>query len=155
MQIRKGELVSFLSWMCDHIETIYRTMFLMGIVFLFTAAVTKKFSPTAVLTAFLIVASITAAYLWIRLDIWRDDQTILKSADQKIVQAELISRRADNRVAFFLLFLVAIAQALLLFLKVEQKSNWLVFSGMLLLFVPLFNWIARWIQKVDLLRFYR
>jgi len=101
------------------------------------------------LAVFPIVASITAAYLWIRLDVWRDDKTIRELVKPEVIQNELLSRRSDSRVAIILLVLVAIAQSFFS----ESKSNWSVFFGMLLVLVPICNWIARRTEKRSLLNF--
>jgi len=82
--------------------------------------------------------------LWIRLDVWRDNETIRKLAvSNKTAETDLISRRADSRVAIFLLVFVAITQSILQ----NPKPDWRVFTGILLMLVPISNWIARWMER--------
>ncbi|RJO63839.1 MAG: hypothetical protein C4540_06310 [Candidatus Omnitrophota bacterium] len=118
--------------------------FLVGIILIIWSLVVRVFSLISALSSFPIVAGITAAYLWIRLDVWRDNKTIVRLAvSNEYAENDLKSRRADSRVAIFLLGFVAVTQAVLQ----NPKPDWRVFMGILLILVPISNWIARWMDR--------
>jgi hypothetical protein len=136
----------FWDLLSKYIKVIYRIMFVLGIGLLVLAWVLKILSLDLALTLLPIIANITAAYLWIRLDIWHTDKTIRELTSQRVAQNELISRRADTRVAFSLLVVIAIAQSILLS-RLIPKLNFIVLFGELFMSVPLCNWIARGMEK--------
>ena len=140
------------EWVGKCLGVIYWIMFIIGIMLLALSCWREIFSWKIALSSFPIVGSISAAYLWIRRDVWRDNETIRRltvSNDKDYLQENLISGRADCQVALIFLILVAIAQVL----SQESSLNWLVFLGEMLTFVPLGNWIARWIEEYQLLKF--
>lgn len=150
------------EWAYKHIKAIYWTMFFLGVGLLVLSWIFKIFSWKLVLASIPIAAGLTAAYLWIRQDIWRDDETIRELTNSKdtqtdrkltVSQEDLISRRADSRIAFVLLVLVAVAQALDQYFSSELKSNWLAPIGELLMFVSFFNCIARWREGIQKSKF--
>ena len=133
-----------------NIKAIYWIVFILGVVLLFLSMFLKIFSLQSILKSFPIAAGLTAAYLWIRQDIWRDDETIKKlTNDQEIAQRNLISQRSDDRVVFVLLVIVAVAQASLL----KPESYWIIFFGMLFTLAPLCNWFARSMERRQLSKF--
>ena len=154
--------MDFWEWTYKHRKAIYSIVFVLGIGLLVLSWIFKIFSWKLTLSSFPITASLAAAYLWIRQDIWRDDKTIRELTDSKdaqtgreltVAQIDLISRRADSRIAFLLLVLVAIAQALDQYFSSEPKLNCLVLVGELLTFISSFNCIARWREAVQKSKF--
>ena len=137
------------EWAEKRVTVIYWIMFAVGIVLMILSQRIQVFSLQPVFSSVPIVAGITASYLWIRLDVWRSDKTIGKLTSSKDAVDDLISRRADSRVALALLVLAAIFQA---FLQ-EPKLNWLVFVGILLILVPVCNCIARRMEKTQFSKF--
>ncbi|MDD5692359.1 MAG: hypothetical protein PHP10_04190 [Candidatus Omnitrophica bacterium] len=132
---------------CKNRERIYWIIFFVGVVLFIWSCIARVFSWELALSSFPIVASITAAYLWIRLDIWRTKKTIGELADSnKTIETDLISRRADSLVVFALLVVVAIADSF----KESPKLDWRAFWGILFMFVPVSNWIARGIERNQL-----
>ena len=110
------------------------------------------------LSGFLVAAGLDAAYLWIRLDWWRSDETIKQlSGDNKVAATDLISKRTDSKVTLFLLVLVAIAQVLIPFAQ-DFNSNHvrdgMIFGGILAILVPVSNWTARSMEKRQLKKFF-
>lgn len=102
-----------------------------------------SFTPDLFLSAFPIAAALAASYFWIRLDVWRSDNTIRElSAENKTAKVDLISRRIDSRMALFLIVLAAIAQAFWV------KS--VLPLGILLILAPIGNFIARSVEKIQL-----
>ena len=132
-------------------DEIYRIVFLLGIGLLALALILalmelKIFSMKSALESFPVITMITASYLWIRLDIWRTDETIKEltgSSDSTVAQEDLMSRRADSQVAFGLLVLAAVAQTL----SLKLKWGSMCFFGILFVFVPSCNWVARWMDR--------
>ena len=113
-------------------------MFVTGIAFIYGAR--SSFTRDTVLSGFGIAAALTASYLWIRLDWWRSNNTIKElSGSNETIARDLISKKADSQVALALLILVGLAPALL-------KQYWLPL-GMLLILIPIGNYIARSVEK--------
>jgi len=127
-----------------YVNTIYLGFFISGIILFIMLWIFRLLSLHLIFLSFPVAAGITAAYLWIRLDVWHTDDTIKKmSVPNQDVADDLKSRRADSRVALTLLALIAIIQAFL----PELKQNWLVLIATLLIVLPLSNCIARWMEK--------
>ena len=114
---------------------------------------------SGVLSGFLVAAGLDAAYLWIRLDWWRSNETIRQLAgNNKPVEIDLISKRTDSQVTLFLLVLVALAQVLIPFaqgINSNHLRDGMIFGGILGVLVPVSNWIARSMEKVQLRKFKR
>ncbi|MBI2167229.1 MAG: hypothetical protein HYU34_03165 [Candidatus Omnitrophica bacterium] len=124
--------------MTPKLKLIYSLMFVTGIALIYVSR--GSFSRNSLLSGFGIAATLTASYLWIRLDWWRSIQTIKELSDSnKSIARDLISKKADSRVALALLILVALAQALL--------EEYRLALGMLLVLIPIGNYIARSIER--------
>ena len=153
--------MNFWDFVNKHVKAIHRTLFVIGLLLIGFSIKSNTFSWDSLLKTFPIVAGLTAAYLLIRLDIWRDDKTIIEMTNAEstkiaetnekipVSQVDLISRRSDYRVAFILLVLIALIQSIVQ----EPRSEWQVLVGMLLILLPMSNWIARCIEKDHLLEF--
>lgn len=128
---------------------VYRIIFVVGVLCLVLDH--KNFTFNTLLLGFPIAAFLAGSYFWIRLDIWRDDETIMKisnsgNVSNKLVIADLVSRRADGRTAFVLITIAALAQALSL---MEQRGT-VIFVGILLVLIPVANRITRRVEKCRL-----
>lgn len=94
------------------LKLIYSLMFVIGVALIYASR--GSFTRDSLLSGFGIAATLTASYLWIRLDWWRSNNTIKElSGSNESIARDLISKKADSRVALVLLMLVALAQALL------------------------------------------
>ncbi len=119
----------------------YLLMFVIGVILIYISR--DSFTLDLFLSAFPIAAALVASYFWIRLDVWRSDNTIRQlSGENKTAEIDLISRRIDSRMALFLIVLAAIVQAFWV------KS--VLPLGILLTLAPVGNFIARTVEKIQL-----
>ncbi len=98
----------------------------------------RGFIWASFLPGFPSAGGLVAAYFWIRQDIWRSDARAKNSED--------VSRRADSRIAFLLLFLIAIAQGYSSY-KSGQVGEGNFFVGMILIGVPMGHWTAPFVDR--------
>lgn len=144
---------------------IYTIMFVVGMVLwgavialILTGIFTSESMLSGALSGFLVAAGLDAAYLWIRLDWWRSDETIRQlSGNNKFIATDLISKRTDSKVTLFLLVLVAIAQVLMPFVQgfnSNRVRDGMIFGGILAVLIPVSNWIARSKEKAQLKKFF-
>jgi hypothetical protein len=131
------------------VNRVYLIMKILGLLILvFTW---KTFTWRGFLSGFPIAAVLAGSYFWIRLDIWRTNETIDElcnsgSSSNESLKRDLISRRVDSRAAIALLLVAAVVQALSLW----SMNGMFIFMFMLLELIPLVNYIARSVEKVQL-----
>ena len=120
-------------------------IFLVGIVLPFV-----NWSLKIVLQVLSTDGGLIAAYFWIREDWTRSRETIrdISKGKEEVIAVDLLSRKADSKVALLLLIIVAIFQAIAFSLKDPLESHPLrpysfIFLGILFILFSIGNQYAR------------
>ena len=117
----------------------YRIIFWVGLLCLVWGR--ENFTFSTLLVGLPIAALLAGSYFWIRLDIWRDDETIKKMCRSEdgfndTVKADLVARSFDSRAAFVLIVIAAFTQAISLW-----PTGTLIFVGVLFILISVVHWI--------------
>ena len=123
-------------------ECFHRFMLWLGIALAFLIYTLGVFTWGAFLVGLPIAAILTGSYFWIRLDVWRSDETIEELSNLRgsvdFLKKDLISRRVDSRAAIVWLLVATAAQACF----PTEHGNPLIFIDVLLLIIPITNRIV-------------
>lgn len=119
---------------------MHLVLFIIGVAVLCSAHCHGFLKWVSFLSEFPYVGALTAAYLWIRPDIWLSTKKISKKDS-----VNFISRQADCLIAISLLFLVAAAQ---FFSPTQDKAGRCMFLGSLLIILPISHCVARLLEKL-------
>ncbi len=125
--------------------------FVVGFILLLVAFPHVSWSWKFLLGALSIDAVLIASYFWIRADRIRSDKTIRDLSDSgkslnELVAKDLLSKRADSKVAFGFICVAAAAQAIY-FLENLYWAYLFTFGGMLLVLYAIGNSVARSKEK--------
>ncbi len=137
-------------------QCLYRAMFVSGATLTLWTYKLGALTLDAFLLGFPTAGVLIGSYFWIRLDVWRDDETIERlstSNPNKSVIRDLVCRRVDSRAALIWLFAVTIFQGLALLLSPKEPRSWLIFSDVLLLGPPITAWLDRLRERHQLSKF--